>query len=490
MKKIQSTQSGALLVLIIVFGAVFLTMMVGFMNYTVSQFRMQVYLVEREQAREIAEAGINYYKWYLAHNEDDITHGTGLPGPYVFPYIDPELGAVGEFSLSITSTEFCGAVSSIGITSTGYTYADSNNQRTIYARYAKPTVAEFAYIINSNVWAGNDRTIIGPYHSNGGVRMDGTNNSTVTSGQSTWDCNSAFGCNPRRANADGVIGSGPNNDLWSFPSTPINFTGLTVDLSDMLAKAQDPTTGGIYIPPSGEFGYRVTFQSDGRVVVRSVDQTYSYSGYTSANNWQSERNIIEDDDPYAIYTIDPTCPLIFVEDKIWLEGEVPLRVSIAAADINTPGVDHSIILNNNITYTSSSSGLLAIAEDDVLIGVDVPEDMVLNGIFVAQNGRFGRNHYSFGSLPRVCISFWWSGSCRTWSYPFSDDVLKDSLTIKGTIVSNGRVGTQWANVNTGDTLSGFVTRFNTYDRELVINPPPLAPNTSDDYRFIEWREME
>jgi len=481
-------ERGALLVVILVFGAALFTMLVGYTNYAVNQFRLQQYQVDREQAREIAEAGINYYKWYLAHNPDDVMHGTGVPGPYVIPYEDPELGAIGEFSLDITSTEYCGSISSIEITSVGSTYSNPSNQRTVYARYARPTVAEYAYIINSNVWAGSDRTIIGPYHSNGGVRMDGTNNSTVTSGQSTWNCTSTFGCIPSQSNADGVIGSGPNDDLWTFPSTPINFTGLTVDLVAMKDRAENQ--GGVYIPPSSGYGYRMIFEADGDIEVREVDDTYSYDAYNSADGWHTERNIIDDDSFYASYTLDPNCPLIFVEDNVWLEGEVPMRVSLAAADVASASVDPTLVLNDNLTYTSSSSGLLAIAEEDVLIGVDVPEDMTVEGIFVAQNGRFGRNHYERSGLPQTCArmgwSFWYGWSCIEWFEPFRYDVFKDSLTINGTIVSNGRVGTQW--VNGGVQTSGFSNRYNTYDRELVANPPPLAPNTSDDYQFIEWRE--
>jgi hypothetical protein len=206
-----------------------------------------------------------------------------------------------------------------------------------------------------------------------------------------------------------------------------------------------------------------------------VDTVYSYWGYTTEDGWQTERHVINDDDPFASYTISSACPLIFVEDKVWLEGTVASRVSLAAADPDTPGIDPSIILNNNITYGTTSAGLLAVAEDDVLVGLVVPNDMVLNGIFVAQNGRFGRNHYQTAGPEDV-------------EEIHNSYVIQNSLTMNGTIVSNGRVGTQWT--SGGVTTSGFLNRYNSYDRDLVDNPPPLAPNTSDDYRFVEWRELQ
>ncbi len=466
MKSSYIKRKGALLVLVLIFGAMFFVMMAGFMGFVVTQSQVQERKYQQEQAREIAEAGLNYYKWFLAHYPDDVTNGTGLPGPYVMPYNDPELGAIGEFSLSISSSTYCGDVSSIEIESTGYTYKEPSLKRTIYARYARPTVAEYAYIINANVWAGSSRTIIGPYHSNGGIRMDGTNNSTVTSGQETWTCTASFGCSPTQT-VDGVFGSGPNSALWNFPSPPINFTGLTLDLANMKTKAQ-AGVGGIFIGNSGDYGYRVDFQSDGTVDVYKVDETWVHSEYspTDGSYNYNARDLIKDDDFFATYTIDPNCPLIFIEDKVWLEGEVNQKVTIAAAG---DGGDWSMILHNNITYTNDSAGLLAAAERDVLVGYDVPDDMELNGIFVAQGGRFGRNYY--------------------WNSTNGGDRFRNSLTINGTIVSNGRVGTKWS-CGGGVYCSGFDVRFNSYDRNLVDNPPPLAPHTSDDYKFVEWREMD
>jgi len=474
---------GALLILVLIFGSVFFVMLSSFMGFIITQSQLQVKKYNYEQAREIAEAGLNYYKWYLAHNPDDVTNGTGAPGPYVLPYTDPELGAIGEFSLEIASSTFCGEINHIEINSTGYTYDEPSLTRTVYARYARPTVAEYAYIINSNVWAGGDRTIVGPYHSNGVIRMDGTNNSTVTSGQEDWVCDGSLSCAPgwNGSTVDGVYGDGPNSSLWSFPSPPVNFTGLTVDLANMRDKAENG--GGIYIPPSGDYGYRVDFQSDGTVDVFIVDSTYNYWGYTSADGWNTERNVIYDDDPFATYTINPSCPMIFVEDKVWLEGEVPLKVTLAAADTDSPGVDPSIILNGDITYTSSSSGLLAVAETDVLVGLQVPDDMELSGIFVAQSGRFGRNRYC-----QSCSSGWWWGTHYGLPGVLDPYSMRNSLTMHGTVVSNGRVGTKWT--SSGTYISGFDTRYNSYDRDLVNNPPPLAPKTSDDFKFIEWREMD
>lgn len=481
----QQKNGAYLLVLILIFGAIFLSMLTAFISYIVTQHKAQTQNYNKEQALNIAEAGLNYYKWFLAHYPNDMKNGTGLPGPYVGVYSDPEGGPIGTYSLTIASSTACGQVYAVDITSQGNTYAAPNAGRKVYGRYARPTVAEFAYIINSNVWAGADRTIVGPYHSNGGVRMDGTNNSTVSSGQSTWSCTSTYGCSPT-ATKDGVFGGGVNSDLWSYPSTPINFTGLSVDLAAMKTKAQ---TVGRYIPksPAGKYGYRIKFRADGQMEVYIVDTVTSYYGYNNDDGWKTESNVIATDHLLATYTVPTACSVVFVEDKVWLEGVVKNKITIAAADLVTAGVDRSIILQGNITYATATSGLLAVAEDDVLVGLTVPDAMTLNGIFAAQNGRFGRNRYcgyTSGGSDELCSNTYQLPSGGTNLRPYSK---RSSLTVNGTIVSNGREGTKWT--SGGTYVSGFSTRFNSYDRKLVADPPPLTPNVSDTYQFIEWREL-
>lgn len=465
-------KGGYLLVLVLVFGSILFVVLTSTIGYTVGQSQVVTARVEVQRAVDIAEAGLNYYRWFLAHYPEDVTDGTGAPGPYVHQYFDPEGAAIGEFSLTIASTTYCGEVASIMVQSTGHTYAKPQYKRTVSARYVRPTIAEYAYIINTNVWAGPSLNIIGPYHSNGGIRMDGTNLSTVTSGQATWSCNSSFGCSPT-VNRNGVFTTtaNANQALFSFPSAPINFTGLVVDLAQMKNRAQN--AGGIYLPDSGDEGYQINFNANGTISVRVVDRTWSHNEYsTEVGAWYTANNLIRTLNPATTYTINPACPLIFAEDKVWIEDSiVDQRVTIAASDTDTPGNDYSMVLNGNITYNSSSSGLLAIAEQDMLIGYDVPNDMTINGIFIAQNGKFGRNLYEVDS----------NGGSR----------CRNSLTMNGTIVSNGRVGTQWTGTGcTGGYSSGYRYRYNTYDRDLVENPPPLVPETSDVYVFRDWREAE
>jgi len=474
-------RQGYLLVLVLVFGSALFVILSAAIGFAIGQVQVVNARFEIQRATDIAEAGLNYYRWYLAHYPNDTTNGTGLPGPYVRDYFDPEGVAIGRFSLEVSSSTFCGDVASIEVRSTGLTFSAPQYLRTVSARYVRPTVAEYAYIINTNVWAGPSRTIIGPYHSNGGIRMDGRNFSTVSSGQATWNCTTGFGCvTPSTTPGVFTTTANANPSLFNFPSAPINFTGLSVDLSQMQSRAQ--SAGGLYLPPSGAFGYRLTLNAGGTVTVRRVTNTTEVWGNPTGENsgWALERHVISGTPPLVgTYTIPTSCPLIFVEDKVWLDGVVGGKVTIAAADNDSPGVSRSIIINGNITYATSTAGLLAIAQQDVLLGLVMPNGTTtLNGIFVAQNGRYGRNHY--------CTDCLVSGINRGLPSALDAFVFRPGLTLNGTIVSNGRVGEQW--VSGGIPTSGFLNRVNSYDRNLVESPPPLVPNTSDVFVFRDWRE--
>ncbi len=464
----QKLKQGQLLVMVLIFGAVFLTILGSVIGYIVTQNQLVNQRVQLQKASDIAEAGLNYYKWFLAHNPDDVTDGTGVSGPYVHTFYDPEGDAIGEFSLDVSDSIYCGSTASIDVSSTGHTFQDPDVKQTITARYSRPTVAEYSFIINSPVWAGADREIIGPYHSNQGIRMDGTNRSIVTSGQENWLCTSSFGCSPNSIKG-GVFTSTTNANpaLFSFPSAPISFEGITVDLKDM--KDQALAAGGIFIPKSSAYGYQIILNANNSITVKKVTGVVSYQGYSLEDGWKQEENVISASTLVGNYNISESCPLIFVEDKVWLEGVVGKKITLAAADINNASPKINIILNDNITYVSAtSSGLLAIAENNVLIGLKVPNDMYLNGIFIAQNGLLGRNHYEQSKL---------SNALKTY-------VTRNSVTMNGTTVSAGRVGTQWT--SGGNIVSGFKNRYNSYDRNLVYNPPPMIPKTSDVYTISDW----
>lgn len=470
--KIKNNSKGAIVLLVLVFAGVMILIFSGTAGFIFTQNRLQIKKIEKELAIQIAEAGLNYYKWFLSHYPNDLRDGTGAAGPYEHEYYDPEGGAVGKFSLNINGNTQCNSVTSIDIASTGWTYNEPNIKRVVKAKYSRPSVAEFAYIIDDNVWAGADREIKGKYHSNGGIRMDGENDSLVTSALTTWNCTPSFGCVSPYEVRNGVFGGGGGSEFWQFPAEQINFTSIAVDLAQMKSAAQ---TYGVYLPPPSGIGYpsglgyHIIFKNNGTFDIYVITRLNRVWSYSSDQGWHWSYEVINRESFYQNRAVPSGCGLIFVEDDLWVEGEVKGKTTIASADLITPNVDTNVILDGNITYTAldGTDGLLVLGENNISIPLYSPNVMELRGIYMAQKGRFGRDHYT-----------------STYS-PWYD---RQKMEIHGSIVSKKRVGTQWIYDN-GGFASGYRVREDTYDRKLMINPPPLTPFSDDEYMFVKWEEV-
>jgi hypothetical protein len=456
-------QKGIIITYVLVFGAIFLLLLSGLLGFILLQLRQSSQRVAWNEAFHAAEAGIQYYRWCL-NNEVEANCSTEKE------YTDPAGNPIGRFALTITSATSCGETIQKTINSRGWTYNFPDVEREVSVLYARTSVAQYAYLLNDNVWAGADREIRGLYHSNGGIRMDGENQSLVTSAKETWLCTESFGCDPPEEKP-GVFTTTDNSnpDLFEFPVTPFDFEGITIDLAQIKDITDDypqqyywpPVTD---INPEGE-GYHIKFKNDGTFEVWIITELDATLAYSLEEGWHYDYFIIDEEyqygDPIAI---DPDCSLIFVEDNLWLEGEVKGKVTIASANLIEPTEDTEVVLPGNINYTTlaGTDGLAVIGERNVLIGPQSPDNMELRGIFVAQKGHFGRNHYP--------------------------DNIKEKLEIYGSIVSNGRVGTKWS--SGGQIVSGYLKRENYIDSNLIYSPPPFVPYADPEFKLVGWEEVE
>ncbi|MFZ3073952.1 MAG: hypothetical protein WA093_02360 [Minisyncoccales bacterium] len=512
MKNDNFSRKGIIITYVLVFGAVFLLMLAGLFGYILLQLRQSLQRVASSEALNIAEAGIDYYRW-CANNEvqDDCAKGAD----YYYDYYDGNGVLAGEFSIIASSTLSCGKTSQLQITAIGRTRQFPGLERKVRITYGRESVAKYSYILNSSVWIGGDHEINGPYHSNGGIRMDGQNQSLMTSAVLTtlngtttaeWICDGAYGCGLTACSAwitddccplsrgcrisagkcicPGIFTTTANStpSLFKFPVPPFPFDAITMDLGDIKKAAK--TGGGIYFSPSldevpGSKGYHLVFLNNGTVRVSTVRSLHPVNGYNSEEGWHQDRFIISNEDTYTkdhadgIYPIPADCSAIYVEDNLWVEGTVKGKVVVASAHLKDPGdtdpdIDTDVVFPGNITYSSygGSDGLAVIAENNALISPASPEDMDLHAIIVAQKGRFGRNHYT------------------DWAYRD-----RGILSIYGSVISKGRVGTQWVDTDSGQMLSGYAQRYTYFDQNQVYNPPPFVANMSSDYKIVSWQEI-
>ena len=237
-------------------------------------------------------------------------------------------------------------------------------------------------------------------------------------------------------------------------------------MANIKSKSQ---TSGTYLPPSTDInssadGYHLIFNNNGTVEVRIITSLYSDWAYNTEEGWHYDYFRIRDEYFYNTYSIDDSCSVMFVEDNIWIEGEVNKKVTVASANLIDPNKDTNIILVGNIDYVDKdgTDGFAAIAENNILISPSSPNQMEIRGVFVAQKGHFGRNHYP--------------------------NNFRDKLEIIGSIVSNGRVGTQWTSGSY--PVSGYLERENYNDTKLIYNPCPYVPYAEYDFKIINWEELE
>jgi hypothetical protein len=498
--------SGSLLVTVLVFMSIFLVILTSLASSVLTQRKYQIAKEEGVKAFQIAEAGLEYYKWHLAHNPGDIWDGTGTSGPYIHDYSDLEATSTGKFSLEITGDVKCGEVSNITISSTGWTNENPNIQKTVVGTYGRPLVSDYSVISNSDVRAASDREFVGPYHSNGFVIMNGTNYNAVTSAVSTTTCGTVFCPSAPSTVLDGVSGGGSGSSFWLFPTVQIDFTIINQNIANIKNKTASTTPGtctsgqtyGCYWGPSGAKGYRIVFNSNGTFTlyrVNTIIQNWAWPianqgvlPETSTADWVREENIISTSGGaqtnLGTYTLPSSCKLIFVEDKLWIEGTVEGKITVAAADLTAPVAPSDIIFSGNVDYQSldGTDGLTAISQRHILAPLNAPNNLTTRGIYVAQSGNFGRNIYI-------------SSPCRpsTRRIPSGYRVDRNSWTMYGTVVSNGRTGSNWgyptiSSVSSArcHVVNGVNNRYDSYDPTISADPPPLTPFVKDEYRFIEW----
>ena len=452
-------QTGIILIYQVIIIFVFSLVTMAILGQAVLQLRVIRSSVNRELAFQIAEAGVNYYQWRLAHFPNDFQDGTGGAGPYLHDYLDKNTQTVvGRFSLVITPPLVGSTI--VTIQSTGYTLENPAQTRVIATRYGIPSLARYAFLTNTDVWIGEDETVSGELHANGGIRFDGTGNAPITSAKLTYTCPAVHG-SPCPTVKPGIWGSAPQStrNFWSFPVPTADFTAVTADFATIKTGAQ---SNGIYLPPSNKQGYSLVFNANNTVTVYKVTSLHSHPTGHDVNGQAHNEDLDYNNRSLQFTQNLPANGLIFVEDRTWVEGTVSGRVLVAAAKLPyNPSTAPSILISNNILYTvkdgSVSLGLLA--QQDVLVTYYSPDVLEIDAALVAQNGSAQR-------------------------YYFQDNVKSD-ITVFGATASFGVWTWSWVN-GSGTVISGYENTHSVYDSNLLYAPPPSFPLSSAGYQQISW----
>jgi len=476
---------GYILVSTLVFATIAVILLTGLVGWAAVNYRVVSQTLDREKAFQIAESGVEYHRWHLAHAPQDFKDGTATSGPYIHQYYDKMGANIGNFQLTITPPSVGSTI--VKVVSKGTT-ATTSVSRSIEAVFAIPSIAKYAFAANAMMRFGVGTDVYGPVVSNDGIRFDGLAHNVVMSAKASYDDpdhsgGAEFGVH---THVNAPPGSGTNDGFRSNEAPPsslptrsdvfiagrqlsvpaLDWTGFTQDLSALKALA---SSGGRYFAASGVLGYNIILKTNGTFDLYKVTSLTNPPGSCSNDGNQTGWGSwsIKNQTFVANYAL-PTNGIIFVEDNVWVEGQVNgSRITIASGRFpETSTTNTSIYFNKDILYTNYDGrdviGL--IAQGNVLAGMESATNLEVDAALVAKNGWVGRYYYA--------------SNCS----PYNS---RSTLKLFGMIASYARYGFAYADGN----APGYLTRNITYDGNLLYGPPPSFPLTSDQYQTISWREV-
>lgn len=456
------TNHGSISILVLVFGLMISVAIGGLVLVAATQYVSSTRTEAFEKALTFAESGAEYYRWHLAHNPLDFKDGTTNTGPYLHQLTDPYGNTDGFFSLTITPPASGSSI--VTITSQGWASSHPEIKRTITTRYGIPSLAKYSFLHNANVWFGSGLVTQGKVHSNGGIRFDGVNQSTVTSAKATYTCGSETGCSPSQTR-NGVWGAGGPTNLWTFPVPQTDFNALNIDFTDLKNVAQ---ASGVYLGPSGSLGYHLVFNSTGTVTITRVTGATNQRGWSVENGCENLNQQITTETNVGTYNLN-TKQVLFFEDTIWVNGVVNGDATVVAARFPL-GVNYKDIwINDNLTYIAKDghSQLGLFAQNNIYFRLNIPTNFEINAAMLASAGRIIRHNYNYGG-------------CSAYA-----NARRNSMTIYGSVISNQK--SYW-NYGTSPPDSGFTNRTIIYDQNLYFTPPPYFPDQGE-YELISWEEQ-
>ena len=475
----KESEKGQIILVVIVIASIGVYLFTGFVSWSAVNIQASRRSANRELAFQIAEAGVDYYRWHLAHAPTDYQDGTGEEGPYVHDFEDKDGNVIGQFSLDITPPLSGSTI--VTIESTGEVTTPPIISRTIRTRLAIPSIASYSVVANDEIRFGEGTEVYGPIHSNYGIRFDGLAHNIVSSSQEEYDDpdhsgSDEFGVHTHVSPIDplppAAIPARPDvfeaGRLVGVPQ--VDFTGITADLAEIKADAQ---TDGVYLPNSGALGYRILAKTDDTFDVYRVDSLVPIpSGctlITSQPGWGTWS--VQNETFLQNYAL-PNNDLVFVEDNLWVEGQVDTaRITIASGRFPSNPADYtSITINNDLLYSNydGQDVIGLISQGNINAGLVSEDDLRIDAALIAQNGRIGRYYYRPPS----------GGSDRCEPYH-----TRDTITLYGMLATYERYGFAYTDG------TGYTNRNITYDANLFYGPPPNFPLTSDQYVTISWEDL-
>ncbi len=484
-KKDFSKKSGYISVHLLMAVSITVTLLTGLVVFAVSAQKKSLNEIAKNKSLQIAEYGIYYYKWYLAHNldgrnvqqikefwQDEENPPLGIDSPYIYRVKDSSEREIGQYQIEVASYDPNSTI--VVIESTGKLDAYPQIEKKIRVRFRRPSWSEYSVLANDVMRFGAGTNVYGPIHSNNGIRFDGTANNIITSAVETYLDPDTGTIKPgvwtSQADEDQVFLAGKE-----YPVPSVDFNGVAVDLAFMKNEAQDFGEGSY-------FGYNQTPEEVCRNVCIlqflsfclrveyqcGIAEVKGYHLILGENNFiirdvldyhGSYYNIISEG-PSKTYNY-PENGLLFFEKPTWVEGQIDgQKITIASANLTGSGSDSDIYIEKDVRYTNydGTNIIGLIAQNNISIGYYSNNILRIDGALLAQKGRVGRNQYS--------------GTYRN----------RNTITLFGSMATNKRYGFAYTDG------TGYQIRNLYFDNNLLYYPPPYFP-TGNVYRLDLWEDM-
>jgi len=439
---------GSYLPVILIASTLFFALAVAIVSLALSQVKIAKNHEQQVSAMEVAEAGINYYLWHLAHDNEDYCDGEecieeGPYGPYTHDYTNQNGDVLGTYEITITPPEIAG--NSVTVRSVGKV-SGRNLDRVIIATLGIPSFTKYSlFVQDDQLWVGENEKVHGTVHvNNNGMYNEGEITGDASSTETTY--NGWFGLQP------GVAGPGVFGGAKLFPVPAADFNQVDINISETRIRVRDFGEGQYIGTSSRNRGYHAVLKAN----EFDLYEVTSYEG-RNPTRWDilSETFI-------QTYSY-PDSGVIFVEDNLWIEGNISnQKLTFFAADPDESNINKQkgIFIPNNLTYTNydGTDKIGLVTQTNILVTQDAPTNLEINAAMIARYGEIKIEQYN---------------------------QIKEHIKVYGSMAHN--TGVVWTYASGSIIISGYRGTELIIDESNVLNPPPMFPTTGS-YSVLSWRE--
>ncbi len=496
-------------------------------QFVASQAKAAYQTQSREEAFQIAEAGVNFYRWYLAHQTDGKTAmqvrdfwqstspdpiGLRNNSPYQREYVDAQGGVLGKYSITVLAPD--PNSTSVDVSVDGLTSKYPETKRTIKVRLRRPSWSENSVLANDFMRFGEGTTVNGKIHSNSGIRFDGIATNVVSSSLNTYDDpdhsgSSEFGVHTH-VNvplATGVnenqrpLEAPPNSpsqriDVFrggrQFPTPQIDFASVVSDISFMRSQAV------IKFDNSGA-GRRIILKNDGTFDVCKVNSysVYNPTTYAGTNGIIDYAGTIAGaTNPYAanngLACVTTAC--CDAGSCNWIVAGTHAKGKCVSLSSGVIPADSIIFVANNLwlegTVNSKRVSLVAaeLADETNYTGGNKSVFLGMNDLLYTKFdgadiiGVIGQKDVEVlkDSLTNLTLDgAFLAKDGRVGRAYYGNS--KNSITVNGSIATYARYGFAYTDG------TGYQTRNLNFDNNLLYHSPPYFP-TGTQYTLDSWEE--